>query len=690
MVFTNLDPLLLSTLRLVCKRWNAAVSNRDTWTQSFHVKFGTGDTFPLVSYSSLWLAEYFNRMALYKRWSKAAASHRSYQIFNNEFGFVDCTVASFDQDRLLTYSRSTGNVAVGAIRSGKSQTYIPGSARVGPVRCYAVGWSFVVAANEWGEVYLRNLVTSTSLGARGSSLQRLSVPKDPRNGTLGTCNAGDGNISELSDSGNANDANVGISVENSTGTTIASDTAENAASNPRSPSNTPMSPVASARLPPTASGPSTGTSRRTSFSNASQGTGHSTSHSTSPGPRVQDDEITSLGSVSAVLLCSTPDKRRENPDIIAATGQTLHFWSLSGRHVRAVALPDTAVAAKSDFRKATVVLSASYIHIVDFKTSEIRSVEHSMDLLEAPFLDIDFADSNVVIVSGLTIKVVNFNGDFRLRQLVLPDTLVRLTKLQTVPESRTRRDPKLAGGDGLLCANILSDETVIVWDIRSTSRVIKVQTRIQPVFHKYAPILPEGHPYLTALSLNSSIIAIGGYNGITNMHNVFTGSYIKECLVKFPKKYTQMYSQIIPIQDIHLSGNQLDTCGVIICGDMVQYFQFGDEQKVKKKVSGPQVSNKQLAHQQIRDQMEDYDVMQESERRRQVLLDKYNGRQFENEEEELLMALAISGSYKSSSDEDVQLRAALEMSQQQETLAAEADIDDEELRRILELSLVDQ
>lgn len=684
LVFTNLDPLLLSTLRLVCKRWNAAVSNRETWTLSFHARFGTGDTFPLVSYSSLWLAEYFNRVALYKRWTKAVASHRSYQIFNNEFGFVDFTMASFEHDRLLTFSRSTGNVAVGGLRGGKIQTYIPGSARVGPVRCYAVGWNFVVAANELGEVYLRNLVTSTSLGARGSSLQRLAVPREAVNGNLNTFVPAAGNVSRLSLSGDTyglNNAGLG---EISTDDNSAISNTGAVSSSSRTGSQPLISMLTTPRLPLTTSVPSTGTSRRTSFSG--------TSHSTSPSLRAQEDEICTLGAISAVLLNSTTDKRRENPDIIAAAGQRLHFWALSGRHVRSVTLSDTIIAAKSDFKKTVVVLSASHIHVVDFRTSEMRSVEHSMDLLEDPFFDVDFPDSNSIIASGLSIKVVNFSNGFRFRLLVLPDILIRVTKLQSVPEGRTRRDPKLAGGDGLLCANILSDETVIVWDVRGTSRTIKVQTRISPVFHKFAPVLREGHHYLTSLALNSSIIAIGGYNGFTNMHNVFTGSYIKECLVKFPKKFTQMYSQIIPIQDIHLSGNQLDTWGVIICGDMVQYFQFGDEQKAKKKALGPQISGKQLAHQQIRDQMEDYDAMQETERQRHVLIDKYNGRQFEDEEEELLMALAISESYRSSSDDDVQLRAALEISLRNETPVTTSyeDDGDEELRRILELSLVDQ
>lgn len=637
-IFSNLDPIQLSQLRLVCKHWNYAVMDKNTWNKSFTSKFGTNPNFPSVSGSRYWMIEYFNRMKIYKKWNKGIGIHKFYQLINNEYGFVDHIMSNFEQDKILTFSQIGGNIAISDLSNGKNQAFIPGPYIYRSITSYCINWNYLLTAKYGGGLFLKNLLTSTSSSATKTSTVTL-IKDEPENG-----------------------------IDNS---------------------------------------------------------------------------------ILATTMNDYPDKHKERCDIISASKSgKVQFWNLNGDELHNVIIQEPIFKIKSDFKNVCIALTPTNLILIDYKTFQIRKViPHGLGIIEeilmGLFVDIDFGGSNIIICLQSMIKVINYKNlqDIRFRELVLADGVETTKgKLQTLSHYKLHsRDDQIVGHDGLFYANILSDDSVIIWNVREESKVIKIQTEINPVFNKYTRILPEGLQYVVAMGLNSSVIAISTYNGITNLYNVFTGEYLKECSLKYPKKYVGIHNSLVMTKDVQLSTNQNSTNGIIICGDVIQYFQYGDLEnsgisntKKKSSVGGAQVSNKQIAYQHIKDQMEDYDIEMSNMEKKKRLLDKYNGDSFENEEEELSIAIALSQSQnhnprhnnEETIDEEEQLRLAIEMSksiehehnynshsllhhqqtengdtqqtenghqqtQQQSSSSVEED-EEEQLKRIIEMSLIDQ
>ncbi len=83
------------------------------------------------------------------------------------------------------------------------------------------------------------------------------------------------------------------------------------------------------------------------------------------------------------------------------------------------------------------------------------------------FMDVDFADSNIILCYKNRIWLYNYERNTNSSVEFEPDLTIVNAKMQTVSKRNlTKRDKLLAGSDGLLYANILSNGTVIVWNVR--------------------------------------------------------------------------------------------------------------------------------------------------------------------------------------------------------------------------------
>lgn len=401
-----------------------------------------------------------------------------------------------------------------------------------------------------------------------------------------------------------------------------------------------------------------------------------------------DDTAADLDPITCTALNFYLDKYRRDVDCIAGTMLgDVKFWNISGTLKKTLELNDPLIEVKSDFQDFAVALSLAKLYIIDLKTFKVSSIDLELSFVEQDnhrlFMDVDFADSNVILCYKNKIWLYNYERKITSSMEFEPDLTVLNAKMQTVPKRMlSRRDTLLAGSDGLLYANILSNGTVIVWNVREVGSTIIPQCLISPTFTKLWPdhFLPDVEA--SSIALNSSVLAVGGLNGCTNLYNVITGQFIRYCSVKFPKKLSHIYHGIVGVSDIILNPDQADTLGAIVIMDAVQHFSFGDHQtkfgtKDKKKLNvGP--SNKQYVKQSIRDGMEDYDRQQLIKQQQEQLLERYNGVEYDPEEE-LSVALAISESILSPAesnnttasptegsssgiDEDEQLRIALEKS----------------------------
>lgn len=375
------------------------------------------------------------------------------------------------------------------------------------------------------------------------------------------------------------------------------------------------------------------------------------------------------------------DKNRENVQCITCSvGGKVQLWKLNGELLLTIDLDEPLINIKSDFRTYIIVQGVN-LFVIDYRTLEVRKVGLDLDTSEyRSFLDVDFGGYNAIVSHRSIILLINFSDvdDIKVRSLLLPkDITVVKAKLQTMPEHHMYDyDPKLAGSDGLIYANLLSDGSVILWNVRSSASAIEVQCTINPIFSKRHPVLPPNVPPATSFALNGSVIVIGGYNGFASVYNIFTGEYIKECSVKFALKLSLLYSHVMPIQDIQLNESTTSTNGVIVCGNFIQYFQFGDAEKdpiphqSKKKLNVGR-SSKLPSTKDIKMELEDYNRLEESKRQRALVYESINGPGYQDLDDELSMAIAMSQSCSVSEktgtdgenmDEERQLQLALELS----------------------------
>ncbi|EGV65936.1 hypothetical protein PSN45_003259 [Yamadazyma tenuis] len=411
----------------------------------------------------------------------------------------------------------------------------------------------------------------------------------------------------------------------------------------------------------------------------------------------EDHEI-----IESIHLSQEFDKNKVKPDII--TGSSLGVvstYNLDGALVHSWKVGATIIRVFSDFKKHIIAFTSHTISIIDYTSHKVEEVTIDIQIGPETIIDIDFGDNNIVICSENHIRVVDYSDPtIFIRRLDLGFNIKR-GKLQQLGH-RTRRDTSLVGKDGLYYANVLDDDTVIVWNVRESTETIKIRCKFQTEF-KYKElnfnrgIPPNGRDRdytVNAVELNSSVIIVGGFNGYCNVHDIFTGKFLRECSIKFPKKYPYMYNYQIPVKDIQLNERFNITNGIILCADLVQYFQFGDSDrdntKTEKKKSsiGEAVKKGHTIKKTIKDQLDDYDLEEYKKDELNKMFTKYNGSEFSSQEE-LSIAIALSKSASSpeqgdQQDESESLRRALELSRNQ-TISTE-ESDDEELLRVLELS----
>ncbi|KAG7660739.1 uncharacterized protein J8A68_005701 [[Candida] subhashii] len=651
-IFSQLDPIYLNTIRLVCKKWDYAINDKETWTKSFNLKFNTPKIFPSLTNSINWMSEYFARLNILKNWKRGKSLHQFYRLINNEYRFNDMTISDFKSDRIMIFSKRHGNITSGNLMNGKNQSFIPGGTNLN-ILCSDMNYNYLVMGKLDGEIHLRDLNKSTSVSNRVSSL----------------------------------------------------------------------------KFPERENGP-----------------------------------------IMSIVMNDTPDIFRNKVDVISGGyNGNVKCWTLNGNLVKSFEFGEIVYNIKSDFNKFILLNTENDIYVINYQTLEVIkripmgniTIENAEDpntahyydalIYQKNFFDVDYASHSIIISHLSVIKVFNFETE-RERQLILPDdTIIMKSQMQTVRPSKIyNRNPSIIGKDGLLYANLLSDDSVIIWNIREDSKdiepIVKIHPDLQHIKYSisiYEAINRRALPQVTTIALNGCIIAIGGYNGVTNIYDVFSGKFLREISMKFPKRFTHTYNELIPINFIKLNPNQIDTNGIIVCGDTIQYFQFGDLQEIKSSGSNKKaklvnmgVLGKNESKRKIREGRAEYDSEEYTKSKTYGLLDKYNGTQFDDEDDELTMALAISESYHSSKDTsqvsvdheenivnggsieeeelDEELLLAIELSKQEAGLQTEEEeeeyslysaepiessssqrelIDheiDEDIRRALELSLIEK
>ncbi|KAI5955644.1 hypothetical protein KGF54_001146 [Candida jiufengensis] len=591
-ILSQLDPLILNELRLVCKKWNFIINDKETWTKSFQIRFGinpNSSSFPNVTNSNNWMNEYFTRLNILRNWKKGHSIHQSYKILNNEYNFNDFTMCDFKMNKLIIFDKRSGNISSGNLDSGKNQNFIPGDFNLNTLS-FAMNWNYLILGKINGDIILKNLITSTSLSQRVSSTKFIIIEEE------------------------------------------------------RSP-------------------------------------------------------------IMDIIINQYVDKNKISIDIISGSyNGLLQCWSLNGQCKNKVELDEPIYNIKSDFNKFIIVNTAYHLYVLDFDTLNIlNKVDLGITINDGEHihleqlinqkntLDVDYGGKNIILSYKSTIKVFSFHG-IGIRKLDLEDGVIIIeSKFQTCNSNKLiNMNDNVIGKDGLFYGNLLSDNSIIIWNIRdeSTNSIIP-QYRLYPelnykkVSNTVNNIINNNELMkITTFEFNSSILAISGYNGLTNIYDIFTGKFLREASIKFPKKFDN--NDILrKTSSIKLNPNNLNSNGLIICGDCIQYFQFGklltsnDQPNSIKKNSkqlnlGTYNNNKHELKNKINDEINEYNEKLNQQQQTNRLFNKYNGTQYDDEEEEMRIALAMSENLENFNNTNNKLNEF-----------------DEDLKLALELSLID-
>lgn len=538
-IFCYLSPMDLRDIRLVCTHWNNVVLDKAAWTRAFDSRFRTGSVFASVTGSSLWILEYFGRVALLRSWAKAKSVAKLYTLVNSEYGLVDRVAADFVHDRLLTFSKTLGTVTSCTLTLGKNQVFIPETQLFAMTLAFDVNWNYLCVGTFNGDVYLKNLITATS-----SASNRRSIS------TLASCDE----------------------------------------------------PIVDVKLNP---------------------------------------EL---------------DKHRERADVLFVTKSGLvSFVNLNGVCLHKLTLTEPVVHMDTDFKTNMVVITATNIIVADFLSKSVKySIPHNWHFEAKPVVcDVDLHDLNVVLGHENTFRVFHLSDE---NQSMAEGTVGQNSIIinGTLLENDRIRDSSVAGGDGRLYALTLSDGCVAVFELREAVSPIAFKTVILPFDDDRTP--QNIHMY-TKVALNSSVIAIGALADWLHFYDAHSGHYLREG-PKVPRKLTR--DGVVPI--LYIKFAPKGSIGVVVSGDVVQYFRYGDLPPESKNPNAPQacdLGNKRAIQQSIKAQLNEYDELEHNKQQAADLADKFNGTAFDNELEELRVAMALSAS--TVNEEDSELERALEL-----------------------------
>lgn len=373
--------------------------------------------------------------------------------------------------------------------------------------------------------------------------------------------------------------------------------------------------------------------------------------------RLSVSTIASLGEpIVDVKLSPECDKYRERTDIVLMTSSGgIKFLNLNGKILFDLALDEPALFIDTDFKKSVVALTSAHIYIIDFqKKLMVQKIQHGWEFDEIPpVCDVDFFDLSVILGYNNIFRVFHISGNEYLETEgeSPPDTIIIDG---TIQDCSKERDDSVAGGDGRLYALILSDGSVCVFELREAKRTIAFKTRIMPFTDDRTP--RNIHSF-TKVALNSSVIAIGALADWLHFYDAHSGQYLREA-PKVSKKLT--HDRMVPILCIKFAPS--GASGVVVSGDVVQYFRYGDLPPEAKRPNAPQasdLSNKRAIQQHIKTQLNEYEELEHNKHQAAVLADKFNGTTFESEQEELRMAMALSASTIDVEDSDLAVALAL-------------------------------
>lgn len=200
-------------------------------------------------------------------------------------------------------------------------------------------------------------------------------------------------------------------------------------------------------------------------------------------------------------------------------------------------------------------------------------------------------------------------------------------------------------------------------------------------------------PAVTAVALNSLVLLLGSYNGVTVALDLLTGDFLRVVSARFSKRALDFRAaggpgRLWPVTHLELDPDPASPHGIIVVRSAIQYFDLGAEHNrstIKKKgvqkrpaaYTGGAVQTGSSSRGQI-----EQDIEQELR-----MMDESDDEEGEDDEDLLRVRRERNArQFFGDMTEEEQLRYAMILSRGEENSQGESETEDPEIRRVLELS----
>uniref|UniRef100_A0A060TCK2 ARAD1B17050p n=1 Tax=Blastobotrys adeninivorans TaxID=409370 RepID=A0A060TCK2_BLAAD len=384
------------------------------------------------------------------------------------------------------------------------------------------------------------------------------------------------------------------------------------------------------------------------------------------------------------------------------------------------------VAQASGAVSALFGLDKEFVSLGTVKTPIGPSRNH-VSLFQADFVSgfVLYANSDVIC----RISIVDSPEKSRAQYYNFEGHVTAVAMDSTMSQQSGIINRDVPGKNARYFAAATSTEHVYVWKLQQEPNDFG---EIRPLRVTMSPFQVDspGLHGVTALALNSLVLLLGSYNGVTIAYELLTGEYLRIVSSRFSKRALNLRTMghpdqtetgLVPITALEIDDNAANPHGIIIVGSAVQYFDFGADLEtsgvkkrgVKKKRRGPHftydsndVSRSELNREIEKDielmGIEDEEVREL--RQHNERMDELFGAEGLSEEDQVQYALMLSQdahkgrqTQQVALDEDEEVNRAIQMSLENSSDSyhsspnelGNADDEDEELKRAIELSLAD-
>lgn len=654
LILSNVDPLTLIKLPLVCKQWNKILKNDMIWHEIFRIQYPFKSVFPTITRSHLYKTELLHRTHMKHEYKRGKMLNNTFCI-NNLAGSHTLTV-DWSRNKLIAIDVANDRITSCDIRNGKMSNeffkYIPADHRV-----YDAGY---FATNVYGT---RAIVYGSENGTVSGSIVDWK-------GLL---------VSDARKWGNMDGASV---------------SAVCACIN----TNTSNTKDFEKSVPLIASLTSAKSKKKVLVMNNNSGIklgnrGINSLHSS----------LTKTGLIGAF----SADESGNLWGWDIRTGETLcrlHIptFSLQEEGYRCI------IKLLSDGKNVVVCIASN---------GEIWVIKNAFDMIkgenvEVKYLKIgqfqprdpynflknvfvDYGNETVTMWNDYELNVFSYNQGGEEENEYVPNILVytppegtyiSLVSFESNAKPFLKRDETIVGYDPLYSAVVLTDGSVSIINIRES-----VSNFLQPIHH--TPIKPKflkefykANRYeisetlgpIAAVALTSMIVAVSNHEGKVELFDIMNGEFLRIATDKLSNKRLAEIQFIQPqrIRNnlVQISLDQNTARGLVSIGPYIQYFIMGEGKRNEQKEDDRKKRNwKRLGKASYFDEvnfhLENYDTEVEQKKRDKVLLNKYNGSHTLTEQEELELVTTMS----------------LET-----TLFATGDSEMDELEKALKLSLLEE